>query len=91
MYCLYRVVILVLMMLIIIPLLTVNELDTSEAIAVQIIGTLAALNYTDTSGQQLYQVSEQYLGVWCVIYDLFFNRVGWNWLYVQCSTNCPFY
>jgi hypothetical protein len=43
----YRVVILVLMMLIIIPLLTVNELDSSETIAVWIIGTLAALNYTD--------------------------------------------
>jgi hypothetical protein len=52
----YRVVILVLMMLIIIPLLTVNELDTSETIAVQIIGTLAALNYTDVSGQHLYEV-----------------------------------
>jgi hypothetical protein len=32
------------MMLIIILLLTVNELDFSETIAVQIIGTLAVLN-----------------------------------------------
>ncbi len=49
-------VILVLMMLIIIPLLTVNEEDSSETIAVQIIATLATLNFTNTAAVNPYTV-----------------------------------
>jgi hypothetical protein len=56
----FRVVILVLMMLIIIPVLTVNESDSSNSIAVKILGDLAVLNYTDTSQPPLYNVRYLY-------------------------------